>query len=170
MQFETAQKEAAKIDQTAVIHWVSTAFTDAQLHSDSDISLRTDFIFIRPNGVRLEVGVEDTSPPRVLWVDPEVDTWTNKPSPEDLERYASLFSNVKIGPREIARKIFDKNMNSVAFVSVSMGLNWDHQKEVGVVNPWVVGYADPGMDTSTRLLASPDTGEILKRDTYTLAP
>jgi hypothetical protein len=170
MQLETAQKEAAKIDPTAVIHWITTYFTDAQLTGDKDISLRTAFTFIRPNGVRIEVEVEDTSPPKVLWVVPDVDTWTVKPSQEDLQRYASLVSNVKIGPRELVQKVFEKNINDVAFVTASMALNWDHQEEAGVANPWIVGYDEPSMETSTRLLASPVTGEILKRDTYTLSP
>jgi hypothetical protein len=170
MQLETAQKEAAKIDPTAVVHWVLTAYTDAQLQGDSYIAVRTDFVFIRPNGVRINVGVEDTSPPGVVYVVPAVDTWTVKPTQADLQRYASLISNVKLGPRELVQRIFDKNIKDVSFVSVSMSLNIDHQKDVGVANPWVVSYVDLSKHTSTGLWASPDTGEIVKRETYRTEP
>lgn len=170
MQLEAAQKEAAKIDPSAVVHWIITSFTVAQLVGDNDIAVRTDFVFIRPNGVRIDIGMEDTSPPGVLYVVPAVDTWTVPPSPADLQRYASLLSNVKLGPRELFQRIFDKNIKYGPLIGVSMLLNWDHQQDVGIANPWEVSYEDLGKHTSIALWASPETGEIVKRDIYTLSP
>jgi hypothetical protein len=129
MQLETAQKEVAKIDPTAVIQWVAATFTVTQLRGDK--ALRTDFIFINPNGVRTDVAVEDTSLPGVAYLVPAVDTWNVKPSQADLQRYASLISKVKIGPRELAQKILDNDVSDIDPMEVSMRLDDDYQKDFG---------------------------------------
>ncbi|HEX8227835.1 MAG TPA: hypothetical protein VF826_00820 [Chloroflexia bacterium] len=175
MQLETAQKEAAKIDPEAVVHRIMTTFTVAQVSSDGAVPVQTSFYFISPNGVHLEVLVEDTSPPRVVFAVPEVGTRNVKPSPADLQRYASLISIVKIGPRDLFERIFDKNIKYAALIGVSMSLSSDQHKEVGIANPWEINYEDiTGEDlsnhTSIQLWASPDTGEILKREVYKLSP
>jgi len=138
--------------------------------NENNTPMRSDFYFIRPNGVRIVVAIEDTVPPTVNYVVPASDTWTVKPSQEDLQRYASLISNIKLGPRELVEKIFDKNIDNIAFLGVDMLLNIDRQQDGGVVNPWLVSYDDLSKKTSTLLFASPETGEIVKRYTSTLSP
>jgi hypothetical protein len=168
MQLETAQKEAAKIDPTAVLQQVETYFTVAQLQGDK--AWRTGFIFVRPNGVRISVWFKDTSPPSEIDVDPALDTYNVKLSQAELQRYASLISKVKIGPRELVQKILEKNINYDSALVIDMTLNIEHQQDLGVANPWVVSYVDLSKKTSTVIFAAPDTGEIVARDNYGPSP
>lgn len=165
----TAQEEAAKIDQNAVVHWIRAEFTRSHLILGEPVD--ADFIFLRPDGQRMRIVVRDSSPAHVVSIDEEFGIWNPAPSEDELQRYRMLVSTIALGPREIAQETLDEAGDSASGPLVAMFLDKDHQATVGSPNVWGVRYSnDDG--SSLTLFMSPQTGQLLSRETslVTLIP
>jgi hypothetical protein len=169
-----AQEEAAKIDEQAELQWVQTGLI-TQPYSDSN-PLQVEFIFVRPNGHRIKVSVEDTNPPGVLRVQPYFDI-VSPPSESELARYRQLLSTVQLGPREVYRRTYEEGsaFTANAPMSVSIGLYLDEnfQEKINAPVAWLISYTVYGRTTEVGapidprrtlgLSVDPASGAVLKR-------
>jgi hypothetical protein len=158
-QLATAQREATQIDANAVVHWVLAGYSSDELinHKPSDAT----FIFVRPNGVRMRIEVEDSSPARVISVKSEWDKLTIAPLEESLRQYRSLLSSVQKGPREAALNAIKDTKVPQTMITVSMYLSENYQPTLGTPIVWAVSYYDSAMDPGVTVYVSPQTGQPL---------
>jgi hypothetical protein len=158
----SAHAEAARIDSEAVVQWVSTTFTYDQVVNNERVETR--FVFVRPNGIRMLIVLEDSVPPRVVRIESEWDNMNSSYSEEQLQSYRSLLAEVKVGPRDIARIMPKDDVDPQGFINVGLFLDENYEKTLGVRSAWGIVYSNSTTQQASTLYASPQTGEILKRD------
>ncbi len=170
-----AQEEATKIDGKAVVQWVQSGLIK-QPYSDSN-PLQIDFIFVRPNGSRIMISMEDTNPPAIVRIHPNFDV-VSPPSEADLERYRQLLSTVQLGPREVYSRTHEEGSaftaNSPMSVSIGLYLDENFQEEINVPVAWLVSYTVYGKSNGLGALTDPQrtlglsvdptSGVVLKRN------
>jgi hypothetical protein len=158
----SAQAEATRIESKATLQWVSTDFTYDQAINDKPTE--NSFVFLRPNGTRILVVLEDSVPPNVVKLVPEWDHADVFWSDEQLEGYRSLLSQVKLGPREIVRKMPKNDVDPQGYIGFGLFLDENYEKKFGIRVAWGIVYSNSITHSAAAIYASPQTGEILKGD------
>lgn len=164
-QLELAQQEVSKINSEAVLTW---AFSDLQnCASQSETSYTTEFIFVKPDGVRTRIDVIAQRPPRVIKVNPVYDILDEPLVGSDLERYANALEGVKLSPVEVCVRTLDEAKAVFSSTSltqvVSLLLDTNRREEFGTSSVWVVSYYEASKNQHLAFYVSAEDGTILQR-------